>query len=85
MGETAMVASSARHVELTAVYRKIPEGHIGFIEGFPGVNTQVRTLGEARANLREAVELVLEADRDLARHGPDEVGVIREPLRIRAA
>ena len=53
--------------QLTAVFRKVPEGYIGFVEELPGANTQGATLEEARANLREAVTLVLEANRLLAR------------------
>lgn len=53
-------------LELTAVFRKVPEGYIGFIEELPGANTQGATLAEARANLQEAVQLVLEANRTLA-------------------
>ena len=78
-----MVAST-RHLELTAVYRKVPEGYIGFIEELPGANTQGRTLEEARANLREAAALVLEANRTLAMQDIDRESVIREPLRIAA-
>ena len=50
-------------MELTAVFRKVPQGYVGFIEELPGANTQGATLDEARANLREAVVLVLEANR----------------------
>jgi predicted RNase H-like HicB family nuclease len=50
----------------TAVYRKVPEGYIGFVEELPGANTQGATLEEARANLKEAIELVVEADNVLA-------------------
>ena len=53
-------------MKLTAVFEKVPEGYIGFIEGLPGANTQGATLAEARENLREAVELVLEANEALA-------------------
>ena len=66
----------------TAVYKKVPEGYIAFIEELAGANSQGETLEEARKNLREAVELVLESNRQLAR---EEVGtgkVIREPLKI---
>ncbi|MGH6915071.1 MAG: type II toxin-antitoxin system HicB family antitoxin [Geminicoccales bacterium] len=80
-----MVESTIRHLELTAVYRKVPEGYIGFIEELPGANTQGRTLEEARSNLREAAMLVLEANRDLARQSLDDPDVIREPLRIATA
>ena len=50
----------------TAVYRKVPEGYIGFVEELPGANTQGETLEEARENLKEAIDLVLEANRTLA-------------------
>jgi predicted RNase H-like HicB family nuclease len=53
-------------LELTAVYRKVPEGYVAFVEELPGANTQGATLEEARHNLREAVELVLEANRPLS-------------------
>jgi predicted RNase H-like HicB family nuclease len=51
---------------LNAVYLKVPEGYIGFVEELPGANTQGATLEEARENLREAVALVREADAALA-------------------
>ena len=53
-------------LQFTAVFRKVPEGYIGFVEELPGANTQGATLEEARANLQEAVALVLEANRTLA-------------------
>jgi predicted RNase H-like HicB family nuclease len=53
-------------MQLTAVYMQVPEGYIAFVEELPGANTQGDTLEEARDNLREAVELVLEANRELA-------------------
>lgn len=53
-------------MKLTAVYIQVPEGYIAFVEELPGANTQGATLEEAKANLREAVELVLEANRELA-------------------
>ena len=68
-------------LELTAVFREAPEGgYVAFVEELPGANTQGATLDEARANLREAVELVLEANRALSEE--DLVGqkVIRERM-----
>ena len=53
----------------TAVFRKVPEGYIAFVEELPGANTQGATLEEARTNLREAAALVVEANRSLAREG----------------
>ena len=59
--------------ELTAVFQKVTHGYIAFVEELPGANTQGSTLDEARANLAEAVQLVLDANagvkrRDLIRH-----------------
>lgn len=71
-------------VELTAVYRKVPEGYIAFVEELSGANTQGGTLDEARENLREAVELVLEANRALAKEELRGANVIREPLDLPA-
>lgn len=53
-------------ITLTTVFQKVPEGYIGYVEELPGANTQGDTLEEARENLEEAIELVLEANRQLA-------------------
>ena len=53
-------------ITLTGVFRKVPEGYIGYVEELPGANTQGDTLEEARENLKEAIALVLEANRELA-------------------
>lgn len=53
-------------MELTAVYMQVPEGYIAFVEELPGANSQGATLDEVRENLKEAVQLVLEANRELA-------------------
>ena len=66
----------------TAVFRKVPEGYVGVVEELPGANTQGATLDEARANLHEAVALVLDANRTLAEEDLVGQDVIREPLRL---
>ena len=71
-------------LQLTAVFRKVPEGYIAFVEELPGANTQGATLEEARANLREAVELTLEANRALTKEDLAGADVIREPLKLTA-
>ena len=71
-------------MKLTAVFQKVPEGYIGWVEELPGANTQAPTLEEARQNLSEAVELVLEANRTLAEESIRGKDVIREPLVIAA-
>ena len=53
-------------MKFTAVYKKVPEGYIGFVQELPGANTQGKTLDEARANLQEAIEMTLEANCILA-------------------
>lgn len=73
----------AMDIQFTAVFRKVPEGYIGFVEELPGANTQGATLEEARANLQEAVELVLQANRELiAETATGEE--IREPFKVSA-
>jgi predicted RNase H-like HicB family nuclease len=66
----------------TALFKKVPEGYIAFVEELSGANTQGATLEEARENLREAVQLVLDANRALAREEVGESDVIREQLKI---
>ena len=72
-------------IELTAVFQKVPEGYIAFVEELPGANTQGDTLEEARANLYEAIQLVLEANRELAEEELKGIDVIREPLALVAS
>jgi predicted RNase H-like HicB family nuclease len=72
-------------LQLTAVFQKVPEGYIGFVEELPGANTQGATLDEARTNVEEATRLVLDANRQLLEEELRGRNVIREPLRISAA
>jgi len=69
-------------VELTAIFMKVPEGYVGFVEELPGANTQGTTLEEARENLQEAIELVLEANRALIEESIQGKEVIKEPVRV---
>jgi predicted RNase H-like HicB family nuclease len=71
-------------MKLTAVFEKVPEGYIGFIEELPGANSQGATIEETRSNLKEAVELVLEANRALSEESLKGKRVIREPFSINA-
>ena len=67
----------------TAVYRKSGKWWAAYVEEVPGVNTQGKTLKEARENLQEALALVLETNRDLARREESE-DCIRENIAIPA-
>ena len=55
--------------QFTAIYKKHGHWFSAWVEEIPGVNTQGRTLKEARENLREALELILAANRELAVRG----------------
>jgi predicted RNase H-like HicB family nuclease len=57
-------------MRFTAVYIKVPEGYVAFVEELPGASTQGATLDEARANLKEAVSMVLDANRELSQQFP---------------
>jgi predicted RNase H-like HicB family nuclease len=68
------------NLTLNAVYLKVPEGYVGFVEELPGANTQGETLEEARENLKEAVALIIDANCSLAEEAAQGAEVIREPL-----
>jgi predicted RNase H-like HicB family nuclease len=72
-------------MKLTAVYMKVPEGYVAFVEELPGANTQGETLEEARTNLKEAVTMVLDANRELSEQSLEGADVIREPLTLPTA
>lgn len=69
-------------MEFTAVYISVPEGYIAFVEELPGANTQGATLDEARENLQEAVQLILEANRELAERSLVGQNVSKEPFSL---
>jgi predicted RNase H-like HicB family nuclease len=70
----------------TAVYVPCPEGgYSAFVEELPGANTQGDTLDEARANLAEAVEMVLEANRAMALESLEATRYLTEPLVLASA
>jgi predicted RNase H-like HicB family nuclease len=70
-------------MQLTAVYMSVPEGYIAFVEELPGANTQGATLEEVRENLKEAVHLVLEANRELAERSlVGRTDLAREPFDL---
>ncbi len=70
-------------MQLTAVFVPVPEGgYVAFVEELPGANTQGATIEEARENLREAVTLVIESNRELAEQSLQGQTVTREPLEL---
>jgi predicted RNase H-like HicB family nuclease len=70
---------------LTKIFQKVPEGYIAFVEELPGANTQAETLDQARSNLEEAIQLVLEANRFLAEEKLQGQEIIRESIMYQVA
>jgi predicted RNase H-like HicB family nuclease len=71
-------------MKLTAVFIPVAEGCVASLEELPGANAQGATLEEARENLREAVELVLAANRELAEQALVGQQVTGEPFELPA-
>ena len=69
--------------QFSAVYKKTKDWYVGWVEEMPGVNVQGKTLEEAKENLREALDLVLAANRSLAKRDAGRGKVVRETVRIR--
>ncbi len=53
-------------MKFTAVYKKRKNWYVGWVEEIPGVNTQGKTLKEAKENLKEALDLILEVNRSIS-------------------
>lgn len=70
--------------QFTAVFRKVDEGYLAFVEELPGANTQGMTLEETRSRLLEAVALVLAANRALGSELLMGTEITREPLFLPA-
>ena len=66
----------------TAVFQQTDHWWIGYVEELPRANTQGATLEETRANLKEAVQLIIEANRELACRAAAGRPVIREELSV---
>ncbi len=69
-------------MRFTAVYKKHKNWYLGWIEEIPGVNTQGKTLKEAKSNLKEALQLILETNRFLAERSLPKNGVIKEFITL---
>ncbi|MGB7294219.1 MAG: type II toxin-antitoxin system HicB family antitoxin [Candidatus Aminicenantales bacterium] len=76
------VQNRGEKMSFTAVFLKVREGYIGFVQELPGANTQGGTLKQTRANLKEAVRLVLEANKRLVEDEIADKKAIREKIEI---
>jgi predicted RNase H-like HicB family nuclease len=72
-------------INLTAAFRTFPEGYAAVVEEPPGANTKSATLEKARANLKEAVEMVLQGNRDLEEESLHGAEVVRYRLALTSA
>ena len=52
--------------DFTAIYKKSGKWILAWVEEIPGVNTQGKTLKEAKDNLKEAITLIFETNRKLS-------------------
>ena len=67
----------------TAVFEEAEEGgYVAFVEEVPGAISQGETMDEARENLKEALALMLEVNREKALAGVSESRVVREPIDL---
>ena len=68
---------------LTAVYKKIDDTYLGWVEEISGVDTQGKTMREVKANLKDALRLVIDENRKLQSEFASGAGtVIREKMKI---
>ena len=67
--------------KFTAIYKKHGKWYLGWVEEIPGVNTQGKTLSEAKENLKDALFLVLETNRAMVREESGDK-VVRESISI---
>jgi predicted RNase H-like HicB family nuclease len=69
-------------IKLNAIYEKVKNGYIGYVEELPGANTQGATLRETKRNLKEAIELVLQSYRQLNEEENAGRQVVKEPFGL---
>lgn len=70
-------------LNFTAVFEEAEEGgYIAYIAEFPGVNTQGETLEEAKENLKEALELVTDAYREINESEKNGKNILKEKLEL---
>ena len=72
----------------TAVYEEVPAdqggGFMAYVEEVPGAITQGETLEETRENLKDALQLMLETNRELLGVPVPPRRILREKISIRA-
>ena len=69
--------------QFSAVYKKTKDWYVGWVEEISGINVQGKTLEEAKENLREALKLVVAANKALAKRDAGRGKVVREVVRVK--
>lgn len=72
------------NLSFTAVFVEDPQGgYSAYVEELPGANSQGETLDEAKENLKEAIQLVLESNKLLSQKSNPKIGKsIRERVQF---
>jgi len=74
---------------INAVFEELPEseggGYLAYAEELPGAISEGDTLEEARENLKDAIELLLEANRELTSKPAEGKRVTREQITVSVA
>jgi predicted RNase H-like HicB family nuclease len=74
---------------VNAVFEEIPEseggGYLAYAEELPGAISEGDTLEEARENLRDAIELLLEANRELTGKPLEGKRITRQQITVSVA
>ena len=74
---------------LTAVFEEVPEsdggGYVAYAEELPGAISEGETIEEARENLRDAIELLLDANRELTGKRTPGKKITREKIQVSVA
>ena len=66
----------------TAVFEKVDNWYIGYVEELSGANTQGKTLDEVRSNLKEAISLILKSNKELIERELTGKNVVREDIKV---
>lgn len=86
LASVVIVSTAGIEMErFTAVFERDGDWWVASVEELPGANTQGATLEEARANLADAVRMVIDANREISRSRSAGRDVIREELVLASA
>jgi predicted RNase H-like HicB family nuclease len=74
------------NMTLTAVFEEVSSaeggGYVAYVEELPGAISEGDTLDEARENLRDAIAILIEANRELNSQSHPTLKSTREPITV---